>query len=69
MVLFIISLNDPLVKILLSFSLAMILADLEFLVSNAGMLSQGQKIMVQSISVPADYWGSSVLEAMRKDRN
>lgn len=69
MVLFIISLNDPLVKILLSFSLAMILADLEFLVSNAGMLSQGQKIMVQSISVPVDYWGSSVLEAMRKDRN
>ena len=69
MVLFIISLNDPLVKILLSFSLAMILADLEFLVSNAGMLSQGQKIMVQSISVPVDYWGSSVLEAMRNDRN
>lgn len=46
MVLFVISLNDPLVKILPSFSLAMFLSDLEFLASKAGMLSRGHQIMV-----------------------
>lgn len=70
MVLFIISLNDPPLKILLSFSLAVFLANLECLVFKAEMLSQGHNIMVQltlMLRLPVDYWAPPALKAMNKE--
>lgn len=70
MVLFIISLNDPPLKILLSFSLSVFLANLECLVFKAEVLSQGHNIMVQlTLMLPVDYWAPPALKAMNKEES
>lgn len=70
--LFVISLNHPPLKVLLSFFSSYVFGYLECFVFKAEMLSQGHNIMVQLTSMlrlSADYWAPPTLKAINKKGN